>query len=116
MDTTPGWARAWGLSTDERQCLQAEKKCLTCKREGHFSCDCPWRNQYPGETPSHNAKAQKGKAKEEPEEEPSDNKAFKDSVIHNVKLSGDEIIKMVTSADDEVKDYIVQNVFMKKDF
>jgi len=32
-------------------------------------------------------------------------------------LSGDEIIKIITGADDEVKDYIIQNVFMKeKDF
>ena len=47
----------------------------------------------------------------------SDDEAFKDSIIRNVKLSGDEIIKMVTGADDEVKDYIIQNIFMKeKDF
>ncbi len=44
MDTTPGCARAWGLSTEEQQCLQDEKKCFTCKKEGHFSHDCPWRN------------------------------------------------------------------------
>jgi len=51
------------------------------------------------------------------EEGPSDNETFKDSIIRNVKLSGDEIIKMVTGADNEVKDYIIQNVFIKeKDF
>jgi len=117
MDTTPGRARARGLSTDERQHLQDEKKCFTCKKEGHFSRDCPWRNQcdnYQRDNAQRNAKAQKGKTKGE---ESSDDEAFKDSVIRNVKLSGDEIIKMVTGADDEVKDYIIQNVFMKeKDF
>ncbi len=41
MDTTPGRARARGLSTDERQRLQDKKKCFTCKKEGHFSRDCP---------------------------------------------------------------------------
>ncbi len=47
----------------------------------------------------------------------SDDEVFKDGVICNVKLSGDKIIKIVTGADDEVKDYIIQNVFMKeKDF
>ena len=105
MDTTPGCARAWGLSTEEQQHLQDKKKCFTCKREGHFSHDCPWRNQhdnYQRDNSQHNTKARKGKAKEEPEEEPSDDEAFKDSVICNIKLSGDEIIKMVTSADDEV--------------
>ena len=118
MDTTPGRARARGLSTEERQRLQEEKKCFTCKKEGHFSRDCPWRNQrdaYQRENIQRNAKARKGKAKED--EGASDDEAFKDSVIRNVKLSGDEIIKMVTRADDEVKDYIIQNVFMKeKDF
>ena len=118
MDTTPRRARARGLTTEERQRLQDEKKCFTCKREGHFSHDCPWRNQrdnYQRDNPQCNAKARKGKTKEE--EASSDDEAFKDGVIHNVKLSGDEIIKIVTGADDEVKDYIIQNVFMKeKDF
>ncbi len=98
--------------------MQDEKKCFTCKREGHFSCDCPWRNQcdnYQRDNSQRNIKARKGKAKEE--EVPSDDEAFKDGVIRNVKLSGDKIIKIVTGADDEVKDYIIQNVFMKeKDF
>ncbi len=77
----------------------------------------PFRNQYPGDNIQCSAKARKGKAKEEPKKGPSDNEAFKDSIICNVKLTGDEIIKMVTGADDEVKDYIIQNVFMKeKDF
>ncbi len=118
MDTTPGQARAWGLSTEEQHHLQDEKKCFSCKREGHFSHDCPWRNQrdnYQRDNSQCNAKVRKGKAKED--EEHSDDEAFKDSVICNVKLSGDEIIKMVTGADDEVKDYIIQNIFMKeKDF
>src|SRR6266404_272970 len=115
MDTTPGRARARGLSTKERQRLQDEKKCFTCKKEGHFSHDCPRRNQrdnYQRDNSQRNIKARKGKAKEE--EVSSDDEAFKDGIICNVKLSGDEIIKIVTGAGDEAKDYIIQNIFMKE--
>ncbi len=32
------------------------------------------------------------------------------------KLTGAELIDLVKDADDEAKDYIIQNVFMKQDF
>ena len=32
------------------------------------------------------------------------------------KLTGEELIELVKDADDEAKDYVIQNVFMKQDF
>jgi len=32
------------------------------------------------------------------------------------KVMGEELIEMVKDTDNEVKDYIIQNVFMKQDF
>jgi len=32
------------------------------------------------------------------------------------KITGEELISLVKDADDNIKDYIIQNVFMKQDF
>jgi len=32
------------------------------------------------------------------------------------KVTGEELIEMVKDVDDDVKDYIIQNIFMKLDF
>jgi len=32
------------------------------------------------------------------------------------KITGEELISLVKDVDDNVKDYVIQNVFMKQDF
>ena len=32
------------------------------------------------------------------------------------KLTGEELMALVKDADDEAKDYVIQNAFMKEDF
>ncbi len=32
------------------------------------------------------------------------------------KLTGKELIELVKDVEDDVKDYVIQNVFMKQDF
>ncbi len=120
MDTTPGHTRARRMTTDECTHLMNEGKCFNCQRKGHFSRDCL---QSP--SPSNRDRTPctcKGKAKkEESEDEGSLSETESVSPAPKIKASkrklmGEELIELVKDADDEAKDYVIQNVFMKQDF
>ncbi len=74
--------------------------------------------------PNHNCApwAWKGKAKKEESEEECSLSETEDVPpapkinTSKRKIMGKELIKLVKDTDDNVKDYVIQNVFMKQDF
>ena len=120
MDTTSGHTHTRCMTTEECACLINKGKCFNCQRKGHFSRDCPQSPSPPNcnRTPQ----AQKGKTKkEESDEEVSlseteDVPAAPKIKASKRKIMGKELIELVKDAEDNVKDYIIQNIFMKQDF
>ena len=109
MDTTPGRARVRKIDADERTELMKAGKCFTCKKQGHLSRDCP---QRPPQCPRTNARASTSKIKEvnSDDEEPAKVRSGKK------KPSASEIMEILREADDDAKDSIIQEFFMKEDF
>ncbi len=67
-------------------------------------------------------RARKGKAKkEDSEDEGSPSETESVPPVPKIKaskrkLTGEELMVLVKEADDEAKDYVIQNTFMKEDF
>ena len=120
MDTTPGRTRARRMTTDERTRLMNEGKCFNCQRKGHFSRDCPQSPSPPDR--DRVPRARKGKAKKEESDEEGDLGDTDETPptprikASKRKLTGEELMELVKGADDEAKDYVIQNAFMKEDF
>ena len=109
MDTTPGRTRAREIDTDERTELMKAGKCFTCKKQGHLSRDCP---QRPPQCPCTNACASTSTHKEVN----SDDKEPAKVRSRKKKHSTSEIMEILREAEDDVKDTIIQEFFMKEDF
>ena len=95
---------------DERTELMRTGKCFTCKKQGHLSRDCP---QRPPQRPRTTARAGTSTQIEEvnsDDEEPAKVRSGKN------KHSASEIIDILKEADEEAKDSIIQEFFMKEDF
>ena len=110
MDTTPSQTRARRIDADERTELMKAGKCFTCKKQGHLSHDCP---QRPPQRPCTNAHASTSSQIEEvqsEDEEPAKVRSGKN------KHSASEIMDILREADEEAKDSIIQEFFMKEDF
>ena len=110
MDTTPGRTRARKIDADERTELMKAGKCFTCKKQGHLSCDCP---QRPPQRPRTNVRTNTSSQIEDvdsDDEEPAKVRSGKK------KHSASEIIDILREADEEAKDSIIQEFFMKEDF
>src|SRR5882762_3923724 len=110
MDTTPGRTRARRMTTDERTRLMNEGKCFNCQKKGHFSRDCP---QSPSPDRDRTLRARRGKAKKEesPPSETENAPAAPRIKASKRKLTGEELMELVKGADDEAKDYVIQNAF-----
>jgi len=101
MDLTPGRTRARGALTDhERTKLMAEGKCFRCKKTGHLSRACP-------------DKPRQARATAPEEEEPSARAA---QVAPPPKFNVQTFIEDVRKLNDDDKDQVIQEVFMKSDF
>ena len=85
-------------------------KCFTCKKQGHLSCDCP---QRPPPHPRANAHAS---TSTQIEDVNSDNEEPAKVRSRKKKHSASEIIDILKEADEEAKDSIIQEFFMKEDF
>ena len=110
MDTTPGRARARRIDAEEQTELMKAGKCFTCKKQGHLSRDCP---QRPPQRPWTNARASTSaqiKEVNSKDEEPAKVRSGKK------KHSASEIMDILREADEEAKDSIIQEFFMKEDF
>ena len=119
MDTTPGRVKARATNTcpplndDEREKLCKEGQCFRCRKQGHLSCHCP-------DKPS--------QARGNPEEEESEEETIQATTskvsaskqtnpfLVKKKTTAQEIIRLITDAEDDMKDTIIQEVFMKQDF
>jgi len=97
-----------------------EGKCFNCQRKGHFSRDCPQSPSPPDR--DRTQRAHKGKAKKEESDEEGDLSETESAPpapkikASKRKLTGEELMALVKDADDEAKDYVIQNTFMKEDF
>ena len=110
MDTTLGCTRARKIDVDERTELMKAGKCFTCKKQGHLSRNCP---QRPPQHPCTNAHASTSTLDEvnSDDEEPAKVRSGKK------KQSASEIMEILREAEEEdAKDTIIQEVFMKEDF
>ncbi|SRR6266404_1685755 len=97
-----------------------EGKCFNCQWKGHFSRDCP-QSPSPSDR-DQTPRACKGKAKkEESNNECSLSETESVPPVPKIKaskrkLTGKELMALVKDTDDEAKDYVIQNTFMKQDF
>ena len=110
MGTTPGRARARRIDADEQMELMKAGKCFTCKKQGHLSHNCPQRHP---QRPRSNARANTSSQIEEVnsnDEEPAKVRSGKK------KPSASEIMEILREADDDAKDSLIQEFFMKEDF
>ena len=119
MDTTPGRVKARAtnmrppLNDEEREKLRKEGRCFRCRKQGHLSRYCPEKpSQARGnleEGDSEDEAIQATTSKPTPAKETNPFRTKK-------KTTAQDIIRLITDADDEVKDTIIQEVFMKQDF
>ena len=118
MDTTPGRVKARATNTrpplndEEREKLRKEGQCFRCRKQGHLSRYCP-------DKPS---QARGNPQEEDSEEETIQATASKpppkptNPFLVKKKTTAQDIIRLITDAEDDIKDTIIQEVFMKQDF
>ena len=118
MDTTPGRVKARATNTrpplndEEREKLRKEGRCFRCRKQGHLSRYCPEKHSQ---------------ARGNPQEEDSGDETIQATTskpplkptnpfLIKKKTTAQDIIRLITDAEDDVKDTIIQEVFMKQDF
>ena len=118
MDTTPGRVKARAttmrppLNDEEREKLRKEGRCFRCRKQGHLSHYCP-------EKPSQaRGNWEEGHSEDETIQATSSKPPHKQTnpFLVKKKTTAQDIIRLITDAKDDVKDTIIQEVFMKQDF
>ena len=109
MDTTPGQTRARKIDADEKTELMKAGKCFTCKKQGHLSRNCPQRPPPCPQTNAHTSISQI-------EEVNSDNEEPAKVWSGKKKHSTSKIMEILRETEDDAKDTIIQEFFMKEDF
>ena len=117
MDTTPGRVKARAtntrssLSDEDREKLRKEGRCFRCKKQGHLSRFCPNKpSQARGNPDDDDDKGEAIQTMKTPA--PKQTNPF----LVKKKTTAQDIIRLITDAEDDVKDTIIQEVFMKQDF
>ena len=118
MDTTPGQVKARATNTrpplndEEREKLRKEGRCFRCRKQGHLSHYCPEKpSQARGnlqEEDSGDETIQATTSKPPPKQT--------NPFLVKKKTTAQDIIRLITDAEDDIKDTIIQEVFMKQDF
>ena len=112
MDLTPGRTRARAaLTDDERGQLMAAGKCFHCKKQGHMARNCPDkpRQSQARTTTTGDAVTNAGSSA-------SAVISAGNSAQPTKKVNAQELVEMVRGMDDDQKDIVIQEVFMKEDF
>ena len=105
MDTSPGRVRSRGVTTDEEwKKLIAEGRCFKCLKQGHMARNCPTGGGGPS------------KARKTDNEEEGSVVSEGTTLAPQNKMSADDIISLISDADEEAKEEIIQKVFMSQDF
>ena len=119
MDTTPGRVKAHTTNTcppltdDEQEKLCKEGQCFRCKKQGHLSCYCPDKpSQARGNPEDEESQGESIQATSSKAPAPKQTNPF----LAKKKTTAQDIIQLITDAEDDVKDTIIQEVFMKQDF
>jgi hypothetical protein len=110
MDTTPYRIHTRQTTTaDEQEELMRSGKCFTCKRQGHLSRDSP---QHPPYRPRTNARASTSRLEDvqSDDEEPARAQGGK------MKYSSEEIMDIISNAEESVRNEVIQKGFMTQDF
>ena len=109
MDTTPDHIQARKIEADKRTVLMQSGKCFTCKKQGQLSHDCPQRPPQWPHTNAHTSTSQIDKVNSD-DKEPTKVRSRKK------KYSAPEIMEILRDVENDVKDTIIQDCFMKEDF
>jgi hypothetical protein len=117
MDTS-AHARARGISTEERDSLMKEGKCFNCRKTGHLSRFCPDRPPYQGPRPPYagSSRARTTHATIEGQKDDAPPPSMIKVAINGTNTTAAEAIDFIKGLGDEVKDQVIQKVFMAQDF
>ena len=100
------------LEDKEREKLKKEGQCFRCKKQGHLSRYCPDKPSQARGNPYEEGSGDETIQTTSSKLTPKQTNPF----LAKKKTTAQDIIRLITDAKDNVKDTIIQEVFMKQDF